>query len=215
MTFEATHGFVIPLDENGNRQGAIYHESTPAWAIAEGAILGCILRNVPNPNYNAAWGSDNATHSANYALRIPGTLQGPEVGGELGGPLRESLQFNNPPTAVPLPAEQNSPSLPNSMSIISTSEPKAVVTALKMGTFNESNLIVRTYQPTNQPLDVELTLDSSIATMFQSGGVVTAEETSALEIFDLNAPNLPTHGNTISVAATYALTTISVIGNWQ
>ena len=51
MTFEPTHEFVIRLDADDNYLAAIYHASTPGWAIdSNGALLGCILRNTPARN---------------------------------------------------------------------------------------------------------------------------------------------------------------------
>ena len=211
MTFEATHGFVIPVDGSGNQQAALYHESTPAWAIANGSILGCILRNVPNPQYNAATGSDNAQHTANYALRVPSSLQPPTAGGKCGGPLREALQFNNPLLAIVLPEQsQGNLHLPNSMSIASTPDQQAVITALKGGTWIDSNIIARIYQPTNGSNDVTMNIDSSIAELYQDKGKMQADEITALELVKDDSLPIETGAETISFIAPYALTTIEL-----
>src|ERR1051325_4662350 len=157
MTFEPTHEFVIPTDDGGNYLGAVYHASTPGWAIdSEGRLLGCILRNTPGDVNPAATGTDWGSHTSVYALRVPGKagvnqLQNPTAGCQPGGPLGEALQFNNPLAGVAVPGGSTA-ELPASLSLLSTGDTPAVIMVAKAGTMNETDLIVRVYQPTNQSL---------------------------------------------------------------
>jgi alpha-mannosidase len=211
MTFEATHGFVLPLDAGGSPQAAIYHASTPAWAIdSQGQLLGCILRNTPG-QYNAAYGTDNAAHTATYAIRVGAqSLQPPTAGGGPGGPLGEALRFNNPPIGVALPAQPvATTTLPPTLSIAATSDTTAVITALKAGTIAETDMVMRVYQPTNAPLtDITVTLDPGIASMFQSSGVLNVAGATALEqALDQPLPIVP-NATDYTFSAPFALTTV-------
>jgi alpha-mannosidase len=211
MTFEATHGFVLPLDGTGRPLAAIYHASTPAWAIdTQGNLLGCILRNTPG-GYNAAYGTDNAAHTATYAIRVPAnSLQPPTSGGAPGGPLGEALQFNNPQIGIALPAQRvGSTALPAMLSIAATSDATAVISALKAGTMAETDMIVRIYQATNAPLaGITVNLDPGIASMFQKNGVLDITGRTALELpLDQTLMILPDSAQ-FTFTAAYALTTL-------
>jgi alpha-mannosidase len=84
--FQATHDFLLPQDASGKILAAIYHSATPAWAIDDGAVIGCILRNTTRPAWGAS-GSDPAAHTHHYALRVPSDLYGPAT----AQPLAEAL----------------------------------------------------------------------------------------------------------------------------
>jgi alpha-mannosidase len=216
MTFEPTHEFVIPTDSDGNYLAAIYHASTPGWAIdSTGALLGCILRNTPGGG-NAISGTDSGTHTASLALRVAGKpdtatqLLSPAVGCNPGGPLGEALQFNNPLVGCVVPAT-SSVELLNTMSIAATSDPTAVITAAKAGTLNPSDLILRVYQPTNSPmLGLEVNMDIQISKMYQ-GETLNVVGQTALET-SLDGENLsPTATETsFTFTAPFAITTLAL-----
>lgn len=212
MTFEATHEFVIP-QAGETMLGAIYHASTPAWAIDPGGnVLGCILRNTPG-NYNGASGTDSDAHLAHYAIRVPGTtLESPVTGASPGGPLGEALRFNNPLIGVPLPSAKVGPvSLNDQMSVAATADPTAIVTAVKAGTMNETELILRVYKPTTTALSgVEVIIDPSIAGLFQQNEVLQAVGRTALEL-PLEQPlTIEPDASSFTFTAPYALTTVAL-----
>jgi alpha-mannosidase len=216
MTFEPTHDFVIPVDAGGSFLGAIYHGGVPAWAIdSNGRLLGCILRNVPGTQ-NAAQATDYGSHTATYALRVPGAganlLPSPGAGSGPGSPLAEALHCNNPMIGVAVPSNP-SPLLLASMSVAETPGSGALVTAAKMGTVTESDLILRVYQPTNAPL-TELTvgLDPAIAALYRSAGVVNVNAVTALEVPPASGGNLPIAASPSSFVFTapFALTTLAL-----
>jgi alpha-mannosidase len=215
MTFEPTHEFVIPTA--GDYLAAIYHASTPGWAIdSSGALLGCILRNTPG-DQQAAWGTDSGAHTASYALRVAGKegsatqLLSPSVGCNSGGPLGETLHFNNPLVGY-IASGTSAAELPATMSIASTSDLRAVITALKAGTVTPDDLILRVYQPTNNTLGgVQVNLDSKIAPMFQSGNLNVVGQT-ALETA-LNSPeslSIVPAATSFTFAAPFSITTLAL-----
>lgn len=217
MTFEPTHEFVIPVDSAGSYLGAIYHAGTPGWAIdAAGRLLGCVLRNTPGTQ-NAASGTDSSTCTASYALRIPGSgalqLQPPTRGAAPGGPLGETLQLSNPLVGMIVP-DTASGTLPATMSIAATADPTAIITAAKAGTINESDLILRIYQPQNTPLPgIEVTLDAALASLYQRDGVVNVVPQTALEtaLAAGSAPlDIQAAASAFSFTAPYALTTVAL-----
>jgi hypothetical protein len=212
MTFGATHEFVIP-QAGETMLGAIYHASTPAWAIdTNGNVLGCILRNTPG-NFNGAFGSDDAEHLASYAIRVPGgTLQSPLVGAASGGPLGEALQFNNPLIGVPLPSSQvGSVSLLDQMSVASTADPTAIVKAVKAGTMTETELILRIYKPTTTALaGVEVMIDQSIGGLFQQNGVLQVSGRTALELPLQQPLTIEPQASNFTFTAPFALTTLAL-----
>lgn len=198
ICFEPTHNFVLPLDANDNILGAIYHASTPGWAIdPQQSVLGCILRNVPNTQ-NAAWASDPDQHTVAYALRIPSGLTSPQAGCGFTSPLGESLRFNNSMRGVSLPANNRQGSLPATMSIAGirpaadgTKATRALITAAKAGTMNPSDLIFRVYQPTNVSLsDVTVELATEIASLYQDTDVLNVIPQTALETAAKPSPGL-------------------------
>jgi len=212
LTFEATHEFVVP-QAGETMLGAIYHASTPAWGIDKnGNVLGCILRNTPG-NYNGAVGTDDREHLASYAIRFAGPgLQSPVVGANAGGPLGEALQFNNPLIGFPLPSSQTgSVSLNEQMSVASTQDPTAIVTAVKAGTMTETELILRVYNPTTSPLGgIDVDIDSSMAVLFQLEGALQVSGRTALELPLQQPLAIERQAATFTFTADYALTTLAL-----
>lgn len=213
LTFEATHEFVQPLNSGGVPLAAIYHASTPAWGIDyQGNLVGCILRNTPSDSCNGASGTDTATHTASYAVRVPGgTMQSPAAGGQPGAPLGEALKFNNPLVGVALPATPvGSAPLPEYMSIAATADPTALITAIKAGTFVETDMIVRVYQPTNSPIAaLTVNLDPGIAGVFQPQQNAPSMVT-ALEKGIPNSPVVTASAQSFTFPAPLALSTVAL-----
>lgn len=191
MTFEPTHEYVLPLAADGSILGAIYHHSTPAWAIdlSGQTVEGCILRNAPSGGQGAS-AADTQVHTQIYAVRVPSGLALPSAGCGHGTPLGEALLFNNPVTGMPIDLDTavsngNIPMsryLPASMSIAAIEDATAIVTVAKAGTVDASQMIVRLYQPTDQSIaSVTVAIDATIAGMFQDGGALQASLVTALE----------------------------------
>jgi hypothetical protein len=137
-------------------------------------------------------------------------LQPPTAGGAPGGPLGEALRFNNPPIGIALPAQQaGATRLPPALSITATSDTTAVITALKAGAIAETAMVMRGYQPTNAPLaGITVTLDPSIASMFQSNGVLNVAGATALEqALDQPLPIAP-NATDYTFTAAFALSTV-------
>lgn len=211
ITFEPTHDFVLPLDANGTTFGAIYHASTPAWAIASdgSSLYGCILRNAPSQGQAAA-GSDTATHTQTYAVRVPAGLSMPAAGSGLGTPFGEALLLNNPATGLAV-APAASPILPASMSIASTTSSAVTVTAAKAGTVQPGQMILRLYQPTDTCLsDIEIIIDPLLATVFHDSGTLRAGAVTALETPLATGETTTASGRTLQLAMPHALATIAL-----
>jgi hypothetical protein len=208
----------MPVNENGDFLGAIYHVGTPAWAIdSEGHLLGCILRNAPG-NQNGAQATDYDSHTATYALRVPGSgvnqLPAPGAGCGPGSPLGEALQFNNPMMGMPITSSP-APLLPAAKSIAGTPGGVALVTAAKMGTVKATDLVVRIYQPTNAPLaNVTVEIDPAIAALYQSAGVLNVSPKTALETTPTSSGqdlSLQPAATSFLFTAPFALTTFALI----
>lgn len=212
MTFEATHNYVIPQAADGTPLAAIYHVSTPSWAIdTKGNLLGCILRNTPGTQ-NGAHGSDSSEHLASYAIRIPKGLAKPITGCGSGGPLGESLLYNNPQLGITVPTyNQDYPLLPEQMSLASTDEPTSLITTLKTGTLNQTELVLRVYQPTNTVLsDVKLNIDPALASFFQQNGTLQITGRTALELPLEKALPITPNATDFTFEAAYSLTTLAL-----
>lgn len=172
----ATHDFVIPRNQ-GQTLAAIYHASTPAWTSAGNNLYGVILRNTPyGCNNYGANGSDNGTHTQEYALRIPTGLREPAS----GFPLKEARYFNTPMEAREVTARSGG-RLPSAFSLASTSG-SAMITAAKWNYDNPNALILRVYQPGN-------TRTSS--TMNLAPNFTKSSAVSALELPLVNAKVRP------------------------
>ncbi|HEY5979884.1 MAG TPA: hypothetical protein VIT41_09640 [Microlunatus sp.] len=211
ITFEPTHDYVLPLAANGTALGAIYHASTPAWAIATdgSSLYGCILRNAPSQGQAAA-GSDTATHTQTYAVRVPAGLSMPAAGSGLGTPFGEALLLNNPASGLAV-ASTASPVLPASMSIASTTSSAVTVTAAKAGTVQPGQMILRLYQPTDTCLShIEIAIDPLLATLFQDSGTLLADAVTALETPLTTGETITASGRTLQLAMPHALATIAL-----
>lgn len=211
MTFEACHSFVIPQTSDSMNLAAIYHASTPGWAIdGNGNMLGCLLRNTPG-QVNAAHGTDFGQHTADYAIRIPSGLNSPVIGGQSGGPLGEALKFNNPLIGMAiLPVPALMPTLPSALSIASTQNNTSIITALKMGTIAENELILRIYQPTNDKSAVEVELNSCIASHFAQQTNLQVTPRTALELDLDQSLSITSSPCGFQFTAPNALTTLAV-----
>ena len=203
ITFEPTHEYVCALDSNNNALGAVYHYATPAWGIDSSyALLGCLLRNVPGQQ-NAACADDPGTYTVTYAVALPGA---PSM-------LKAALDINNPLVAAGVPFPSGG--LPASMSIASTNNDNALITAAKAGTVNPSQMILRFYQPTNAWLSgITVTLDETIAAGYvDATGALGASSVNALEQpWPLNLGIVATP-NTVQLNLQYAITTLALGGS--
>jgi alpha-mannosidase len=211
MTFEPTHEFVGVVG-NDDYLGAIYQYATPGWAIDNsGAVIGCLLRNTPGEGTNAASGSDDDSHTVSFAVAVPGQLQSPANGAwGYSSMLATALDLNNPAAALAIPASATG-ALPPSMSIASTTDERALVTVAKAGTVNPSQMILRLYQPTNGALSgVEVTLDPTIASLYQSGGALAASAVNALEQPSDANLNISTNATTVTLDLPFAITTVAL-----
>jgi alpha-mannosidase len=143
-------------------------------------LLGCVLRNAPSSGQGAL-GTDTGTHTQTYAVRIPTGLATPDAGIGPGAPHGEALLLNRPATGIPLPA-QTSGLLPDELTIATTTDNGALLTTAKIGIFDPEQLILRLYQPTDQPLtDVQVRLHPLIAGLYDRNGRLDAEPVTALE----------------------------------
>jgi len=198
ITFEATHGFIIPMSSNGTILGAIYHSSLPAWGVMGNQLIGALIRNGIEI-HNGTNPFDSFEHTVYYAIRVPSTLQDPST----GQPLRESLAYSNPL----IPELSQSSSLPTEYSMITVeSPPSAFVMAVKRGTFSPKNIYIRVYQPLNKPTTVVLDLDPKILAGNKAVSIVSSME-RALKIPDSPVTII---GSKISFTALRALTTIEI-----
>jgi alpha-mannosidase len=204
MTFEATHDFVGVVDAGGALAGAIYHEATPAWGIYGDGILGCLLRNTPTTTngQNAACASDTDTHTVTYVVSPPDGLVSPGAGARTeGSMLAAALQINNPLVALPV---TGSGPLIGSTSIATPTDPRAIITAAKMGNVNPGLLVLRIYQPTNEPMNG---VTVNISELFGPGLAPMA--VNALE--QPSAPlNISTNGNAVKLDLPFAITSLAM-----
>ncbi len=180
-TFEATHDFVAVQDTNGRTLGAIYHglnapsegKVTPgaimAWALDGSDLVGVVLRNgyssitssLPT-KCNVLAGSDSDEHSVSYAVRIPSGLPAVLAAGTSGLLLQEARQYNTPLIGQLVTSPQQG-TYPASFSLASVAGVQgAMLTAAKTGTADPDQLILRIYQPTNQPQTVQLKLAEAL-----------------------------------------------------
>jgi alpha-mannosidase len=211
--FYPTQNFLIPLNNNNQTLAAIYHGGIPSWGYDEkGALIGNVLRNTPGGNYSCPHGygaeaADNGTHTQHFALRVPYGLGGPGT----GQPLRESLCFQTPFKAciVPeqLPGETRTRPGNYSLASVSTAANgpcPAIITSVKVAEDNPANLIVRLYQPTNNPLDVKVSLGPI------EPGIVKTIKVTALEAQLEGGKGLKLKNNTMPITTNRALTTLLV-----
>lgn len=149
--FQATHHFVLP-QSNGKTLAAIYHADVPAWGFdADGSLVGCILRNTPGNRWGAS-GTDSATHTLTYALRVPSGLGDPTT----CQPLIEATLYAMPPRAALVTSSTGQ--MPQTAFIAEIVSGGGMITAAKQGDIDPAGLVLRLYQSTNaaQPLAVAL-----------------------------------------------------------
>ncbi|TWB20768.1 alpha-mannosidase [Nitrospirillum amazonense] len=203
-TFQATHNFVLPQDQGGATLAALYHGGIPAWAYdADGALIGCLMRNTPTSGGHGADGTDTAVHTQAYALRVPSGLGTPDS----GAPLQEALSYNTPLQGALLPSKTGvTKGLPSRDSVATVTTGTAILTAAKPGSFaaNSDSVVLRLYTPANQSQDVALALGAGLAPsqavavtaaegpwtgpdqgVILSGGTVTLTMTNALATLQL------------------------------
>ena len=124
--------------------------------------------------------------------------------------MGEALQFNNPLVGSVVPAT-SSGELLSTMSIASTSDPTAVITAAKAGTVNETDLILRLYQPTNGPLEgVQINMDSPISKMYLGQTLNVVGQTALETPLDSTNLSLQATDASITLTAPFALTTLAL-----
>jgi alpha-mannosidase len=169
--FRPTQDFVLP---QGATMAAVYHGGMPAWAFdADGALIGCLLRNTPADDGHGASGSDPAPHTQHYALRVPTGLDAPST----GQPLQEALGFHTPLVAAALPQGTQYKGMLTatqaSLAALPAGSP-AVLTVAKPGSYDPTSLVLRLYQPTNTAQTFAVTLPSTPS----AATLVTATETA-------------------------------------
>jgi alpha-mannosidase len=200
--FRATHRFVLPL--HGSRPlGAIYHRDVPAWALTDGVLIGCLLRNTRGRDHWGAVGTDFATHTLEYAFRVFDGLDNPAT----GQPLREALCYTmRPAAAVPVSTSATSAgaTLPETGFLASIEAPGAILAA-KPGDVDTGTLVLRLYQPTNAPCTLSVTLGA--------GPPPRVTAVTALEdpIFDPSAPKIAVADNIVRIGAATALSTVAIM----
>jgi alpha-mannosidase len=222
--FMPTHNFAI-AEASGVPLCAVYHADVPAWGISyewnsasqsfnrnNSTLYGCLWRNgngnyfnwVSNTDYPLPLGTDPGVHVREYALRIPSGLGAPQS----CGPLKESLVYSNPLVCLPIMPWNGA--LDDTLSLASSSNSSAIITAAKQGSVNPGNLILRVYQPSNGKLQTILTLDPHLT----SSSPLTVTGQSALEQNLASAAEsalqIGTTSNTVAFTAVTALTTLAV-----
>jgi hypothetical protein len=194
---------------NDKQQRAIYHSHLLAWAVdVDGSLMGCLMRNPTAQGHSdiPPVPGDPDPHTVNYALRLPST-ETPASGAQ----LRESLSYQVPLLARLATGFSESlfTPLPDSYCLASTSNGAAIITAAKDGTVpgeTVGDLVLRIYQPSNQALDVTLTLQAAQA---QTVRGITALELP-LESEAQAALNIKVDGSQITFNAQRALTTLAI-----
>ena len=207
LTFEATHDFLVPSFQ-GHPLAAFFHAGVPAWAAQpDGGVNAALWRNAHQEvcDMYGASGNDTDPHTVDYALRVASGIGDPEHGAQ----LREALAFE-----VPLQAVVGTPSgtLPRSFSLASVSPDAAIITAAKAATADPSTLILRIYQPTDAPLQIDVRTEA--ARRFPAAWRLGVRGLTALES-DLPAAAvsrlaLSGSADTFSFTATRALTTVAI-----
>jgi len=175
LSMEATRDFVIPSDNTNSILGAIYHASTPAWGILDSSLFGVLFRNSSKPCVSSgAFGTDHVESSALYAIRLPSSDLLPST----GEPLREAQMFHTPLQAT----LTSSSTLPPQLSLASVTSPSSTtITALKQGTMDDSKIILRLYNPENQPVKVSLSVSNLLVTPTSKVTLATAVEEDIAE----------------------------------
>jgi alpha-mannosidase len=207
--FYPTQNFLIPITKDKQTLAALYHSGIPSWGYdKEGALIGNVLRNTPGGMcMYGADAADKGTHTQHFALRVPSGLGEPDT----GQPLREALCFQTPIKACCV-SELSGKTRPEKYSLASVAIKAgdtcpAVITSVKMAEDNPANLVMRLYQPTNQPLDVKVSLGLT------EPAIVKARKVTALEAELKGEKDLALKNGTMSVTTNRALTTLLIETN--
>jgi len=195
--FLATHHFLLP-QASGATLAALYHHEVPAWSYdADGALIGCVLRNTPGQQRGSN-GSDDDSHTLRYALRVPSGLGAPATGQPLAEALRyvmpanaRTVTFGTPPVAT----------LPRSGFVAAVNAP-AVVQAAKPGDVVPNTVILRLYQPSNAPQTLDVTLGA--------GKPMSVKWVTALEEPIQDGPPIKLTPTGFQAPVTTALNTVQV-----
>jgi len=173
--FVPTHNFVTTTNNNSTYSAVVYHGGdVGSWFAGDSNLVGAFWRNTPNlpcQGYGAE-GTDPYAHTLRYALRVPGSLQAPAT----GQPLQESLGFSTPVFGLLATADSQSQQtlFPSSFTLASIQSPSsAIFTTAKGKTTQLNQLVLRVYQPTNNPQTINVTISPGI---FNSSMLVTALE---------------------------------------
>ncbi|MBV9494468.1 MAG: hypothetical protein JOZ54_09495 [Acidobacteria bacterium] len=205
-TFEPTHNFVAVNGESGYA-GAIYHSATPAWGIYNDGVLGCLLRNTPGTQ-NATCGTDPGTYTITYAVEPPDLLVSPADGAGEQSMLGQGLIFNTPLVALPV---TGTGSLPRELSLAVSHDDRVLITALKTGTIDPAQLIVRFYQPTNGAIEnVTVHFSSVISDAYRDGPYLFATPANALEQPTTENLHFTTAPSTLTLDLPRAITTVAL-----
>ena len=209
--FRATHKFMRP-QSGPTVLAAVYHRDVPAWGftgendvvLKPGVLIGCLLRNTPGVNRWGAIGTDDATHTLQYAFRIAYGLGDPAT----GQPLSEALNYTQPPLAAMISqvVSNSETSLPESGFLASIDSP-GVILAAKPGDVEAGTLVLRLYQPTNSPQTLSVTLGAGAPSQATA---ITALEDPAT---DNDAPSISINGNVVTLDVKTALNTIAIRGS--
>jgi len=171
-TFRPTHDYCCLCADNGSGGstpvGTVYHGGMPAWALdtKNKQLLGILFRNAPGIDRGAA-GSDTATHTQEYAYRIPDGGQTPDS----CLPLQESLAFQMRQHCAPVTTNQLSivsnamadtgflaaiTDTPGAMMRMARTQPGSGDTPTITSGAGQGlpfSFVLRLYQPTNQVMD--------------------------------------------------------------
>eukprot|EP01128_Nolandella_sp_AFSM9_P005195 TRINITY_DN2486_c0_g1_i1.p1 TRINITY_DN2486_c0_g1~~TRINITY_DN2486_c0_g1_i1.p1 ORF type:complete len:1025 (+),score=224.30 TRINITY_DN2486_c0_g1_i1:36-3077(+) len=149
---EPVHDFVVPMQQPlASLNPVFYPKHSPSWAVTTDSVYGVLLRNTPGGGCAGfgADGSDRETHKVEWAVGV--SVNEGHVGAgnsdalTLGRLALESQRYNREIFATlvndcPGCGHQQ----PCSVGLVTDiSPPSVIVTAMKMGTFNNNTLFVR------------------------------------------------------------------------
>ncbi|MGO9900818.1 MAG: hypothetical protein ACLP0J_14265 [Solirubrobacteraceae bacterium] len=152
----------------------------------------------------------NVSPGANEGSLIPTGLDSART----GQPLAEALAFNTPLQGVVLPSQAKFPNpLPDHLTIAEpTGASPGIITAIKRGDLNSRELVLRLYQPTNEPLEITVAIAERVAAKYRNSGRLAVEPRTALEQPLINPLQIHASASTFSVLAPHALTTVALDG---
>jgi len=195
--FQATHRFLLAQSQSDDLLAAIYHPEMPAWAIdGNGVLLGCLLRNTPGGPHGAS-GSDTASHTLHYALRVPSGLPLPAT----GQPLTEALSYTTPPLTIAIPGA-SSDTMPERYSRASVTAGTGFILAAKPGDVMPGTLVLRLYQPTNGAQTLEVTLNATPSAVV----AITALE----DVIESGGPSITITNQGFTIDVQTALNTVQI-----